>query len=78
MAKGLIARDTLDRTLLNRQSLTDEFLGIAYTIEQSMLTAGAVPGEDYTLLDLYKLAQPFALESYRDDSRAMEIDYPAQ
>lgn len=56
--------------------LCDEYLAIAYTIERSLVAAGGVPGEDYTLLDLYQLAQPFVLELFRDDTKNMEYDYP--
>jgi hypothetical protein len=36
-------------------ALSDEYLAMAYTIEQSLIAAGAVPGSDYTYLDLFKL-----------------------
>lgn len=45
--------------------LSDEYLAMAYTIEESLISAGAEPGKDYTILDLYKLAQPFALELFK-------------
>ena len=45
--------------------LSDEYLAMAYTIENSLISAGAIPGKDYTHLDLYKLAQPFALEVFK-------------
>ncbi len=47
--------------------MLDELLWvIAANIEGSMQqSSGAIPGEDYTILDLYKLAQPFALEIYK-------------
>jgi len=57
--------------------LADEYHAMAYTIELSLMAAGAVPGEDYTILDLYKLAQPFALEMFRDDSKHMRYEFPA-
>lgn len=57
--------------------LSDEYLAMAYTIEQSLISAGAVPGEDYTILDLYKLAQPFILELFRVKDR-MTYSYPAE
>lgn len=59
-----------------RGQLADEYLAIAYTVELSLMSAGAVPGKDYTILDLYKLAQPFALELFRDDSKRMEYEFP--
>lgn len=58
--------------------LADEYLAMAYTLELSLISAGAVPGKDYTILDLYKLAQPFALELFRDDSKRMEYEFPVR
>jgi len=57
--------------------LSDEYLAMAYTIEQSLISSGAVSGKDYTILDLYKLAQPFALELFKTKDK-MEYDYPAK
>ncbi|WP_070888070.1 hypothetical protein J3Q00_11285 [Pseudomonas sp. D2-3] len=59
-----------------RGALIDEYLAMAYNVEQSLIAAGGVPGKDYTLLDLYKLAQPLVIELFRDDSRQMEYDIP--
>lgn len=56
--------------------LSDEYLAMAYTIEDSLLSAGAIPGDDYTILDLYKLAQPFALEIFKIKEK-IEYDYAA-
>ncbi len=72
MAKALIQK--LDE--VERGHLTDEYLAMAYNVELSLIAAGAVPGKDYTLLDLYKLAQPFALELFRDDSKQMKYEFP--
>lgn len=47
-------------------SIEGSFLRYAYAIENSLIEAGAKV-DDYTLLDLYSLAQPFALaESNKD------------
>jgi hypothetical protein len=54
--------------------LGDEFLAIAHTIETSLMDSGAVPGQDYNILDLYKLAQPFVLDSYKKDE--LDFFYP--
>lgn len=37
----------------------------ARATEQSLIQSGATPGQDYSLLDLYRLAQPFVLERMR-------------
>jgi len=45
------------------ENLLDELLlAIARNIEDSLVKAGAKPGIDYSILDLYNLAQPFALQ----------------
>jgi hypothetical protein len=38
----------------------------AKSAEQSLIQSGAVPGEDYSRLDLYRLAQPFVLERFKE------------
>lgn len=62
--------------LMGALNLSDEFYAIAYNIETSMLHAGAVPGQDYTRLDLYKLAQPFVLELFKGNDK-FSYAYPA-
>ena len=54
-------------------SLEDVWYGVAYAVESSLMSAGSVQG-DYTLLDLYSLAQPFVLEMWKDESRNMDYD----
>jgi len=44
--------------------LQDLLLVLAKNIEKSLIAGGAVGGQDYTILDLYKLAQPFALTAF--------------
>lgn len=46
--------------------LADNWMEVARVIEQSMIQSGAVPGVDYTYLDLYKLAQPLVVEQVKD------------
>lgn len=46
--------------------LSDVYFVMAKQVEYSLLSAGAVPGKDYTVLDLYRLAQPFVLEKFRE------------
>ncbi len=73
MTKALIQK--LDTVVAGH--LCDEYLAMAYTIEQSLIAAGAEPGTDYTRLDLYKLAQPFALELFRDETKRMQYEFPS-
>ncbi|MBP6748088.1 MAG: hypothetical protein KA144_00495 [Xanthomonadaceae bacterium] len=59
-----------DYEVLDQNALSDLLLIMAMNVEESMITAGATPGKDYSHLDLYKLAAPFALEIFksRDDT----------
>lgn len=61
---------------MGSHDLSDELYAIAYSIEQTFLNAGAVPGKDYSYLDLVKLAQPFVLELFKTGGR-IEYEYPA-
>lgn len=36
----------------------------AHDLEETLLASGAVPGEDYTRMDLLNLVQPFVLENH--------------
>ncbi len=63
-------------SLMGSKDLSDELYAIAYNIEQSLLSAGAIPGKDYTYLDLYHLSNPFVLEMFRNEGR-IEYMYPA-
>mgnify|MGYP000920431666 CR=1 FL=1 len=43
-------------TQYGKDSLTDYLLILATDVENSMISAGAVPGKDYTYLDIFKMA----------------------
>lgn len=45
-------------------AFADAFLVTACFIEDSLLQGGAKPGKDYTVVDLYTLAQPFILARF--------------
>ena len=49
--------------------LKDFYSVMARNIEDCLLTGGAVPGKDYSILDLYKLAQPFVLQRWNDPKK---------
>lgn len=59
---------------LDLNVLEDFYMAIAKSIELSLVQAGAVAGTDYTILDLYKLAQPFVLERFKSDDA---LSFPA-
>jgi hypothetical protein len=46
-------------------AFADAYLITACLIEESLIQGGAQPGKDYTIVDLYKLAQPFVLARYQ-------------
>lgn len=52
--------------LLEPYSIQDLFCSYAYDIEDSLIETGAKKG-DYTLMDLYSLAQPFALAEWKKE-----------
>jgi transcriptional regulator with XRE-family HTH domain len=47
------------------KNMADFWWLVAKSTEQSLIESGAVPGQDYSLLDLYQLAQPFVLEQFK-------------
>jgi hypothetical protein len=49
---------------IDPNDFSDFYAIMAKNIEDSLTTAGAVPGQDYTRLDLYKLAYPFVLKKW--------------
>lgn len=51
----------------DQSTLQDCWLVTASEIEQSLIEAGATPGEDYGYLDLYKLAMPVVVERVKND-----------
>lgn len=55
-------------TEIDPTALEDYYMAVAKAIEKSLVQAGATPGVDYTFLDLYKLAQPFVLERFKNES----------
>jgi len=58
-------------------ALEDLLLTMAKNVESSMIQAGATPGKDYTVLDLYKLVQPFALEVFKKGDADWTTSWPS-
>jgi hypothetical protein len=58
---------------LDNRNIHDVFIIAARSIEQSLQACGARPGNDYTLLDLYQLAMPFALERFKEAGTAVNF-----
>lgn len=55
--------------------LSDLIKCLAINIEEAILDgSNAVPGKDYTVLDLYKLAAPFALQVFKADGGKTTFD----
>lgn len=48
------------------KALDDVLLIMAKNVEASLITAGAKPGDDYSIRDLYSWAMPFALEVFKE------------
>jgi len=55
----------LDHTDLT--SVQDYWWLVARSAEQSLIQAGATPGIDYNMTDLYQLAQPFVLDRFKNN-----------
>ncbi|MBE0469797.1 MAG: hypothetical protein IBX55_09875 [Methyloprofundus sp.] len=53
----------------------DELLSLAYTVENALLAAGAKPDTDYKILDLFKLAEPYAKTVFQEGRRINKIVY---
>lgn len=45
----------------------------AKALEQSLMQSGAEPGTDYSMLDLYQLAQPFVLERFKSTDMNLSV-----
>lgn len=57
------------------KNLSGLFYIIAQCIEDSIcLSEDIEPGVDYSLLDLYKLAQPFVLEIFKDKKINLRLE----
>ncbi|KRB07975.1 hypothetical protein [Lysobacter sp. Root690] len=61
MTKSLIR----DLRHTDATTLEDLVLVMAKNIEHSLIEAGATPGEDYTMRDLFNWSTPFALEVFK-------------
>lgn len=61
------------RDLGTADSLEDTWYEMAYAIESSLQNAGANK-RDYTLMELFSLAQPFVLEMWKNDDKKMDFD----
>ena len=65
------AEGKLIRTIpmLSTHDLSDMILCMAINVEDALNEAGAIPGEDYTMKDLFQWAMPFAQHLFisRDD-----------
>lgn len=62
MSKSKLIRDFAS---VDPSFLGDFYICVAKSIENSLLEAGATAGEDYNIIDIYTLAQPFVLERFK-------------
>lgn len=56
---------TRSGVIAEQNSLDDIYLIVARNIEHALMNTGAEPGKDYSILDLFQLAQPFVLHYVR-------------
>ena len=66
-------------TTIVRDDFSDFYVIMAKNIEDALMTARAEPGKDYTILDLFRLAQPFVVEQWKDRQHPLEfsLTWPA-
>lgn len=78
--KDKLIRDYKVYSETELKSLEVIMLVMATNVEAALIDAGAIPEKDYTMLDLFTLGQPFALEmykrNYKDISFLTESRYP--
>ncbi len=60
---------------INLDDIGDIHYAIAMDIEDSLLASGAVAGEDYNRLDLFKLASPFVRSIFDDPDNKNRIEF---
>jgi hypothetical protein len=72
-ARGSTMSDKLlnDIDTVAPENLDDLFLIMAKNVEEGLIRGGARPGIDYSILDLYQLAQPFALAIFQKNIETM-------
>ncbi len=61
MCKRLIR----DFNNVDNSTMEDFYLCIAKSIENSLIETGAKAGKDYSIIDIYTLAQPFVMEQFK-------------
>lgn len=71
---GLIHRFDTNAITNDDAPLTDLLLALAANIEDALLQAGARPHKDYTTLDVFKLAAPFALDHWCSEDSKVSIE----
>ncbi|WP_162899879.1 MULTISPECIES: hypothetical protein [Halomonas] len=63
---------------MDAEGFADTLYATAASIEETLQMAGATPGEDYTRLDLLRLAEPYVVELHRQSEKGLAISYPAE
>lgn len=58
---------------IDASQLQDFWYLTATIAEKSLIQAGATPGKDYTLLNLYELAQPIVIYKLKTDNLKLEV-----
>jgi hypothetical protein len=71
-------RLTPQTTVFGRNTFHDFVAFVAQNIESALILNGAVPGKDYTQLDLVKLALPFALKRFYPKSKELHFEVMAK
>lgn len=67
-------RLTPQTTVFGHNTFHDFVAFVAQNIESALIFNGAVPGKDYSQLDLVKLALPFALKRFNPKSKELKFE----
>lgn len=71
---GLIRRFGRNAITKDDVPLSDLLLAVAANIEDAMIEAGATPGGDYGMLDIFQMAAPFALDRWCAEDSKVSIE----
>lgn len=63
---------------VDMSALEDVIYVFALNVEDALITGGAEPGKDYTILDLYKMAMPLAKDYYEKNDVNFVTGYPGK
>lgn len=67
-----------NRGHVDQSHMGDILYAVAKTIEESLISSGAIPGIDYKILDVFQMAQPFVLSRFSEQGLDFNTTFPDQ